>query len=290
MNVGNLTHHIQGDGALFGIRHLTGGSKLVAASFGATAGAIGLLLLTSASAELPPVPPTEVDNQVSGQIVAMMSLERSVMGSLTSDRLAELSGVSFVAKRPPRRGIGRLFQGAQARAAAEEEAAQLADEGQIALSGTEIAPTVASFNRSILDAMPPATGGPQWKCLSEALYFEARGEDLWGQIAVAEVILNRVDSDRFPDTVCSVIRDGTGRRHRCQFSYYCDGKAEEIGNPTAFERIQKIAAMMIEGRARTLTKGATFYHTDAVTPSWMSAMDQTAIIGDHIFYRYPARH
>lgn len=247
-----------------------------------------LFVLTTANAELPPVPPSNVDDMVSGQIVAMMSLERSVMGSMTADRLAELSGVSFNANRPPRRGVAGLFQGARARQQAETEAARLADEGQIARSGTEISPTVASFNRSILDAMPEATGGPQWKCLSEALYFEARGEDLWGQIAVAEVILNRVDSTRFPDSVCAVIRDGTGQRHRCQFSYYCDGKVEAIGNPTAYERIKKIAAMMIEGRARALTNGATFYHTDAVTPSWMSAMVQTAVIGDHIFYRHPA--
>ncbi len=251
-------------------------------------GVIALLLLTGASAELPPIPPENVDDLVSGQIVAMMSLERSVMGNLTADRLAELGGVSFIEARPQRRGLGALLgRGAQARAAADSEAAEMASAAQIARSGTEIAPTVASFNRAILDAMPEALGGPQWECLSEALYFEARGEDLWGQIAVAEVILNRVDSPRFPNSVCSVIRDGTGRRHRCQFSYYCDGKVETIGNPTAYSRIKKISAMMIEGRARALTGGATFYHTDAVAPSWMNAMKQTAVIGDHIFYRYP---
>ncbi len=253
---------------------------------GAVAGLVGLLLLTNANAERV-VPADTVDQQVAGQIVAMMSLERSVMETLTADRLAELGGVSFIAP-PPRRGmIGRIFRGARGRQQAEAEAARLATEGQVARSGTEIAPTIASFNRQILDAMPPATGGPQWKCLSEALYFEARGEDLWGQMAVAEVILNRVDSPRFPDNVCAVVRDGTGRRNRCQFSYYCDGKVEAITEPKAYERIKKIAAMMMEGRARVLTGGAEFYHTDAVTPSWMNAMVQTAVIGDHIFYRYP---
>ncbi len=278
---------MQGVNKLFGIRYINLGPKLVAALTGALAGLVGLLLLTNANAEL--VPPTDtVDAQVAGQIVAMMSLERAVMGTLTADRLAELGGVSFVTTAPPRRGVfGQIFQGAQARQAAEAEAMQLASAGQVARSGTEISPTIASFNRQILDAMPAATGGPQWECLSEALYFEARGEDLWGQIAVAEVILNRADSPRFPENVCSVVRDGTGRRHRCQFSYYCDGKAEAIGNPTAYERIEKIAAMMIEGRARVLTGGAVFYHTDAVSPSWMSAMQQTTVIGDHIFYRYP---
>ena len=272
---------------LFETRHINRGQKLGAALTGAVAGLVGLLLLTNANAELVPTTDT-VDGQVAGQIVAMMSLERAVMGTLTADRLAELGGVSFVASKPPKRGmLGRVFQGAAARREAEAEAARLALAGQVARSGTEISPTIASFNRQILDAMPAATGGPQWTCLSEARYFEARGEDLWGQMAVAEVILNRADSSRFPDNVCAVVRDGTGRRHRCQFSYYCDGKVEAIGNPTAYERIKKIAAMMIEGRARVLTGGAVFYHTDAVAPSWMHAMEQTTVIGDHIFYRHP---
>jgi len=259
---------------------------LLALGAGTAVGLAALLLITSANAELPKAP-DNVDDLVSSQIAAMMSLERSVMGTLTADRLAELGGVSFVASRPERRRIGGLFQGANARAAAEAEATQLASAGQIAHSGTEIAPTIASFNRAILDAMPPARGGKQWKCLSEALYFEARGEDLWGQMAVAEVILNRVDSDRFPASICAVVKEGSGRLNACQFSYYCDGKLETIGNPTVYERVQKLAAMMIEGRARVLTDGAVFYHANSVTPSWVSALKQTAVIGDHIFYRYP---
>jgi len=260
--------------------------KLAAAGIGAFAGLAGLLILTNAKAELPK-PPENVDDMVSGQIVAMMSMERSVMGSLTADRLAELGGANFVVSSPPvRRGLGALF-GRAKREAAEAEAARLALAGQNAHSSTEISPTIASFNRNILDAMPPASGDKQWKCLSEALYFEARGENLWGQMAVAEVILNRVDSERFPDSVCAVIKEGSGRLNRCQFSYYCDGKAETISDFTAYGRIQKLAAMMIEGRARVLTDGATFYHADSVSPSWSTAFEQTAIIGDHIFYRYP---
>ena len=277
---------IKGRFKLFEIHHINRGPKLAAALVGAVAGLVGLLFLTNANAELVP-PPDTVDDAVAGQIVAMMSLERAVMGTLTADRLAELGGVSFITIPPRRSVVERIFQGAAGRQAAEAEAVRLASAGQIARSGTEISPTIASFNRQILDVMPEATGGPQWKCLSEALYFEARGEDLWGQMAVAEVILNRAESARFPDSVCTVVRDGTGRRNRCQFSYYCDGKVEAIGEPAAYERIKKIAAMMIEGRARVLTGGAVFYHTDAVTPSWMHAMVQTAVIGDHIFYRYP---
>ncbi len=272
---------------MFGNRKLGRDSKLAAALLGGVAGIVALLFLGNANAQRTAVSPDSSESAVSGQIVAMMSMERTAMSNLTVDRLAELGGVSHSPSHRPRRALSSVFRGAQARAEAEAEAESLATSGQVMRSGTDISPTIASFNLSILDAMPEANGGPEWKCLSEALYFEARGEDLWGQIAVAEVILNRMDSPRFPNSVCEVVQDGTGRRNRCQFSYYCDGKVEAIGNQTAFERVKKISAMMIQGRARVLTGGAVFYHTNAVTPSWMSAMEQTTVIGDHIFYRYP---
>ena len=71
------------------------------------------------------------------------------------------------------------------------------------------------YDADYIASLPKASGGPQWKCLAQALYFEARGESLKGQIAVAEVILNRVDSRAFPDTLCGVINQGTGRKFAC---------------------------------------------------------------------------
>lgn len=268
-----------------------GWSRIAAALAGILVGVMTLVLVSAASAERSGTTGDEaVEAQIQGQILAMMSLERVVMGAMTVDRLAELGGVSFVVDRPPRRGLaGLLGQNAAARARADQEADQASMAGQIARSGTLIEPTIASFNISILDAMPQVSGGPEWKCLTEALYFEARGEDLWGQMAVAEVILNRADSARYPNSVCAVVAQGTGRRNACQFSYYCDGRAEAFTNQRAFERIGKLAQMMIEGRARVLTGGAVFYHADTVNPGWAASMVRTAVIGDHIFYRYPAR-
>ncbi len=75
-----------------------------------------------------------------------------------------------------------------------------------------------NISKSSLAAMPVADGGPDWHCLTEALYFEARGESVKGQIAVAEVILNRVASPKFPDSVCAVVNQGTGRKYACQFT------------------------------------------------------------------------
>ncbi len=143
------------------------------------------------------------------------------------------------------------------------------------------------IDRPTLDQLPKATGGPEWQCLSEALYFEARGESPAGQIAVAEVILNRVDSRKYPDTVCGVISQGEKRRNACQFSFRCDGQPEKISEVAAYDRVAKIARMMIDGRDRALTGGATHYHTTSVRPGWSRRLTRTAKIGTHIFYRYP---
>ena len=87
------------------------------------------------------------------------------------------------------------------------------------------------YDEAWLRSLPNGKGGEQFTCLAEALYFEARGESIKGQVAVAEVILNRVESNKFPNTVCGVINQGTGRKYACQFTYTCDGRAETVGNP-----------------------------------------------------------
>ncbi len=142
-----------------------------------------------------------------------------------------------------------------------------------------------TFSLAELNARPKATGDAHFKCLAEALYFEARGETLKGQIAVAEVILNRVASSRFPNTVCGVIKQGTGRKYACQFTYTCDGNPETINEPSAYARVAKIARMMLDGAPRKLAGGATYYHTTAVNPSWARKFRRTAKMGVHLFYK-----
>ena len=145
------------------------------------------------------------------------------------------------------------------------------------------------YSKAYLRGLPVAKGGKEWACLTEALYFEARGETVKGQFAVGEVILNRVSSPSFPDTICGVINQGTGRKFSCQFTYTCDGRAEVIREPKAYQMVGKVAKMMIDGLPRTLTGGATFYHTKAVRPRWSRAFERTATIGFHHFYTKPAR-
>ena len=145
--------------------------------------------------------------------------------------------------------------------------------------------TKVQYTRAFLDTRPEATSGSEFACLAEALYFEARGETVQGQFAVAEVILNRVKSAQFPNTICGVINQGTGRKYQCQFTYTCDGIKEVIAEPRAFERVAKVARLMLDGVKPKLTEGATYYHTTAVKPRWSRSFTKTARIGVHLFYR-----
>lgn len=142
---------------------------------------------------------------------------------------------------------------------------------------------VMSFKQ--LNSVPRASGGSEWACLTEALYFEARGESFKGISAVAEVIINRKNSSKFPNSVCAVISQGVGGRPGCQFSYKCDGKAEVYHEPKAYARVAKMAKLKLEGRLQKVTNGALFYHTTAVSPSWSRKFRRTAKVGVHLFYK-----
>jgi len=147
------------------------------------------------------------------------------------------------------------------------------------------APASLSYNRSFLAALPPANGDAQWECLAEALYFEARSESVRGMFAVGEVILNRVDSAQFPNTICGVVNQGTGRLYACQFTYTCDGHPEQVHEPQSWQRVGKVARLLIDGAPRELTDGATHYHTRAVSPRWARTFPRVATVGSHYFYR-----
>jgi len=145
------------------------------------------------------------------------------------------------------------------------------------------------YSRDWLAQVDAVKGGEEWQCLAEALYFEARGESVRGQFAAAEVIMNRVDSVEFPDSICGVVHQGTGRKYACQFTYTCDGHEEIIAEKGAYRQVGKVAGLMVDGAPRRLTEGATHYHTRAVNPRWARAFARTATIGVHHFYRMPTR-
>lgn len=115
-------------------------------------------------------------------------------------------------------------------------------------------------------------------CMAEALYFEARGESRQGQAAVAEVILNRLHSGSFPNSICGVINQ------QSQFSYTIGGK-KSIRNKATYMRVRQVAEAALSGQTGDLTNGATYFHTPAVRPAWSRRFERTVQIGRHIFYR-----
>ena len=170
--------------------------------------------------------------------------------------------------------------------------ANAADDASGALAAIDTAQAISSHSpvtQRLLDKVRVGKRSDGWFCLAEALYFEARGESLSGQVAVAEVILNRVDSKRYPNSICGVVKQGQQRRNGCQFSYNCDGKKNIIGNKKVFERLGRLAWVMMKGKPRTLTDRALYYHNTSVKPRWARKFVRTARIGDHIFYRRPVK-
>ena len=138
------------------------------------------------------------------------------------------------------------------------------------------------------------------KCLADNIYFEARNQVHRGMIAVGLVTRNRVLDNRFPHSFCGVVKQGPERpswkqngtmvpvRHRCQFSWYCDGKSDNISynDTVVYELALAIAFKIYHGKFTDFTDGATHYHADYVRPEWASTKTKTIKIDQHIFYRW----
>ncbi len=124
------------------------------------------------------------------------------------------------------------------------------------------------------------------KCLTDAIYFEARGEAVRGQMAVAQVVLNRAFSGYYPTTVCGVVYQNKHRHLACQFTFACDNVADVVREPDMWERAQKIAKASLDGRIWLPEVGkSTHYHAYWVRPSWVNEMKKMYKYGVHTFYR-----
>ncbi|MBX9467608.1 MAG: cell wall hydrolase [Rhizobium sp.] len=124
------------------------------------------------------------------------------------------------------------------------------------------------------------------KCLAEGIYFEARGESVKGQAAVAQVILNRVRNPHYPDSICGVVYQNEDWRNRCQFSFACDRIPDIIASPRHWKVAKDIAMAVTAGKIWFKDVGsATHYHATYVRPAWGPTMKRVEKIGKHIFYR-----
>lgn len=126
-------------------------------------------------------------------------------------------------------------------------------------------------------------------CLTQAAYYEARGEGRDGMRAVTQVVLNRVRHSAFPNSVCGVVYQGAGRRTGCQFSFTCDGSMRGRVNRAAWDRAREVASAALSGSVYAGVGTATHFHTTGVSPRWRHALVQVNQVGDHIFYRFGGR-
>jgi spore germination cell wall hydrolase CwlJ-like protein len=162
------------------------------------------------------------------------------------------------------------------------------------ISGFLKADTLSVGGVSIVPAAgPPAApyaarslSGDDLRCLTEAVYYEARSEGRDGQRAVAQVVLNRARHPEYPASICGVVYEGSERDTGCQFSFTCDGSRSRRIERFAWADAQRVAEDALAGYVHAPIGYATHYHTDDVRPSWSSSLTRVGAFGEHIFYRW----
>jgi len=131
-------------------------------------------------------------------------------------------------------------------------------------------------------------------CLALNTYHEAKNQSFIGQVAVAQVVMNRVKDSRYPNNVCDVVKQGLTYkwnpklpiRNQCQFSWYCDGKSDKAREKKAWDIALTVANGVYYGNLDDFVEGATHYHAYYVNPSWAETKTYITRIDDHIFYRW----
>ncbi|MCK5424010.1 MAG: cell wall hydrolase [Emcibacter sp.] len=137
----------------------------------------------------------------------------------------------------------------------------------------------------LMTLQPMDISDKSFKCLAQAVYFEARSEPFEGQVAVAYVILNRVKDRRYPNSICGVVFQNEKRRHRCQFSFACDGLSDNPYELVAWNVARRVAGGTLRNATSDVTARSTHYHAKYVSPRWAKSLQPTIQVGSHIFYR-----
>lgn len=132
-------------------------------------------------------------------------------------------------------------------------------------------------------------------CLAQNIYFESANQSFAGQIAVSNVVINRVESDLFPDSICEVVYQAKLRenwlgemvpaRNQCQFSWYCDGKSDDPVDSVTWLTSIKVADVVLSGEYPDITEGSLWYHADSVSPYWADQLEKVTTIDNHLFYK-----
>jgi len=222
----------------------------------------------------------------------------TAFAALSTDTLAPPAGAKAPAKdaRPPaKEGTGPApAPVAIAYAATDDDAVKAPFDavlGKPALGPTsnivmpDIGPNHAWVN---LPLPASARSESEVRCLATAIYFEARGEPEKGQLAVAQVVLNRLKNPAYPNTICGVVYQNKNKRNRCQFSFACDGIRDRITDMRSWAAAQALARKAVNNPTTTFLSdvgASTHYHATYVRPRWARHMKKTEKIGRHIFYQ-----
>jgi len=132
-------------------------------------------------------------------------------------------------------------------------------------------------------------------CLAQNIYFESANQSFAGQIAVSNVVINRVKSDLFPNSICEVIYQAKMKenwlgnmvpiRNQCQFSWFCDGKSDDPVDSVTWLNSIRVADMVLSGEYQDITEGSLWYHADFVKPYWANQLQLVTTIDNHLFYK-----
>jgi spore germination cell wall hydrolase CwlJ-like protein len=156
---------------------------------------------------------------------------------------------------------------------------------QIAYARADAPITV--FDGTVKGKSGKKVSAKELNCMATAIYFEARGESYRGQVAVAQVVQNRVSHKLYPDTICSVVYQNKSKRNACQFSFACDGIPERVYDKKAWAQAEEIAKGVVAGDLYLTEVGyATHYHATYVRPHWAPRMKKVTKVGLHVFYQF----
>ena len=143
------------------------------------------------------------------------------------------------------------------------------------------------FDGTVSDKKGKKFSDKEMWCMATAIYFESRGESYRGQVAVAQVVMNRVSHKLYPSTICGVVFQNQSKRNACQFSFACDGIPEKVNDQKSWKQAQQIANDVVSGKEYLTEVGyATHYHATYVRPHWAPRMTKLTKIGLHVFYQF----
>jgi spore germination cell wall hydrolase CwlJ-like protein len=168
---------------------------------------------------------------------------------------------------------------------AERKAEVLEEEASGERSGK--VPPAETITKSEAEAVDPSGKGPledPVTCLARSIYWESRGDDVSAMEAIANVIMNRLGYEGFPDTVCGVVKEGR-EKGECQFSWWCDGRSDSIRDQDGYGIAKEIARKALNRQLNDRTHGALYFHHQDAKPAWSKVYRMTAKVGKHLFYK-----